>query len=274
MTGPEVIRTTLWAEEAEPDNPFAAARCLCRGYDVYGEVLTRGSYVEYLFLLFTGERPAPAQARATEILCIALANPGPREPSVHAAMCAGVGGSPAAAALMAAAGVGAGNLGGGREVWHAMGAWARNETDLAAWQAFLPTPPEQDRADIWPPMEHAPGFDPHGASCATPVRQTLTALATALPGGRLEWLQAQRAPLEAAAGAPLAMSGVAAAALADLGLTPEQGEMFHLLARLPGAAAHALEQWKYGWRRFPYFHDGLVLENDPGPVTAPAGKTP
>lgn len=274
MTGPEVIRTTLWAEEAEADNPFAAARCLCRGYDVYGEVLTRGTYIEYLFLLFTGERPTPAQARATEILCIALANPGPREASVHAAMCAGVGGSPAAAALMAAAGVGAGNLGGGREVWHAMGAWARNGTDLAAWQAFLPTPPEQDRADIWPPMEHAPGFDPHGASCATPVRQTLTALATALPGGKVEWLQAQRAPLEAVADAPLAMSGVAAAALADLGLTPEQGEMFYLLARLPGAAVHALEQWHYGWRRFPYFHDGLVLENDPGPVASPPPDGP
>lgn len=269
MTGPEVIRTTLWAEEAEPDNPFAAARCLCRGYDVYGEVLTRGTYVEYLFLLFTGERPTPAQARATEILCIALANPGPREASVHAAMCAGVGGSPAAAALMAAAGVGAGNLGGGREVWHAMGAWAECGHDLPRWQAYLANPPAQKTAEIWPAMEHAPGFDPHGASCATPIRQTLDALAGALPGGHLEWLRTQRTALETAADAPLAMSGVAAAALADLGFSPEQGEMFYILARLPGAAVHALEQWKYGWRRFPYFHDGLVLTNDPGPPSGP-----
>lgn len=268
MSKPEVIHTTLWTEEPEPDNPFAARVARCRGYDVYGEVLTRGTYVEYLFLLFTGERPNPAQARATEILCIALANPGPREASVHAAMCAGVGGSPAAAALMAAAGVGAGNLGGGREVWHAMRAWNECGHDLAAWQVGLATPPAPERADIWPPMEHAPGFDPHGASCATPVRQTLAALADALPGGHVEWLAARRGPLEVAAGAPLAMSGVAAAALADLGLSAEQGEMFHLLARLPGAAVHALEQRHYGWRRFPYFHDALVLENDPGPVAS------
>ena len=53
------------------------------------------------------ERPLPHVARALEILTIALGNPGPRDPSVHAAMSAGVGGSPAAAALMAALAAGA-----------------------------------------------------------------------------------------------------------------------------------------------------------------------
>jgi citrate synthase len=57
------------------------------------------------------------------------------------------------------------------------------------------------------------------------------------------------------------MSGVAAAAFSDLGFTPVQGEMLHLLMRLPGAAAHALEQWQYGHRKFPFFT--VELENDP-----------
>jgi len=35
----EGIRTAIWDEEAEPDNPFVAVRSYCRGYDVFGELL-------------------------------------------------------------------------------------------------------------------------------------------------------------------------------------------------------------------------------------------
>ena len=78
---------------------------------------------------------------------------------------------------------------------------------------------------------------------------------------RLPWLEANRLSLEAAAGLPLAMSGVISAAFADLGFTPEQGEMLHLLLRLPGAAAHALEQSHRNYKEFPFFQ--VELENDP-----------
>ena len=73
----EVIHTRIWDETAEPDNPFAAATCHCRGYDVYGDLLHKASFVEYLYLLLAGERPAPAQAQLLERLAIALANPDP-----------------------------------------------------------------------------------------------------------------------------------------------------------------------------------------------------
>ncbi len=258
MSAPrEVIHTRIWAETAEPDNPFAATTCHCRGYDVYGDLLPKASFVEYLYLLFAGERPSPPQAQLLERLAIALANPGPREASVHAAMCAGVGGSPAAAMLMAALGVGAGNLGGGHEVRVALEAWETFGCDVAAWQAYLQDPPKPERADIWTPMEHAPGFDPHGERCATPVRQTLAVLSAIGAGPHLPWLAGHRATLEAAASAPLAMSGVAAAALRDLGLGSEHGEMLYLLLRLPGAAVHALEQKRYGFKRFPFFHGAV-----------------
>lgn len=253
----EVIRSHIWKEQPETDNPFAAATCYCRGYDVYGQLLNKASFVEYLYLLFAGERPTPVQVQLLERLAIALANPGPREASIHAAMCAGVGGSPAAAALMAALGVGAGNLGGGHEIRVAMEAWERLGCDLAAWQTFLITPAQAERADIWTPMEHAPGFDPHGMRCARPVIQTLEALCATGAGPHLPWLATQRETLEAAAGAPLALSGVAAAACRDLDLGAEQGEMLYLLLRLPGAAVHALEQKEYGFRRFPFFHGAV-----------------
>lgn len=246
------IRSRIWLEEPEADNPFAARAAYCRGYDVYGEMLGQARWVDMLVLLFREQAPTKAEGDLLETLAVALANPGPRDPAVHAAMCGGVGGSTAASCLMAALAVGAGQLSGGREVLLAMETWNACGTDLDAWRGHLAaTPP--DRASIWPAPQHPPGFDPNGVSTSTPIKQALACLAGLSPGPRLPWLEKQRAELEAAAGLPLALSGIAAAAFADLGFTPEQGEMLHLLLRLPGAAAHALEQRGYGHKKFPFF---------------------
>ncbi|MGK2914550.1 MAG: hypothetical protein ACSLE5_08885, partial [Porticoccaceae bacterium] len=178
---------------------------------------------------------------------------------------AGVGGSTRASALIAAIAVGAGNLGGAREVFTALNYWQQCGTDLDAWTTLIKNPAVEERADVWPQLEHAPGFDPNGASCATPVRQLLAYLASHSPGPALPWLMANRVALETAAAAPLALSGVAAAAFHDLGFSPESAEALYLLLRLPGAAAHAVEQEQMGWGRFPFFIDGVTLTNDPGP---------
>lgn len=260
---PDVIHTRIWSEQPEPDNPFAAAICRCSGYDVYGDLLGQASWIEYLYLLFKLERPSLQHVALLEGLAVALANPGPRDPSVHAAMSGGAGGSTHAACLVAALAVGAGQLGGAHEVALAMACWLDCGLDLAAWQARLAKPFEEERSDIWPALEHPPGFDPHGAQCALPVRQTLAYLAQQSPGPALAWLARHRAALESSAGCPLAMTGVAAAALADLEFNPDQGEMLHLLLRLPGAAVHALEQQRQGWRRFPFFAQGVKLADDP-----------
>lgn len=254
------IRSQIWCEDAEPDNPFAAKAAYCHGYDVYGEMLGNARWVEMLYLLFRGEVPTPAQANLLETLAVALANPGPRDPSVHAAMCGGVCGSPAASSLMAALAVGAGQLSGAREVFVAMQGWHACGTDIAAWRDWLASPSD-DAGSIWPKSGHAPGFEPHGTSTSTPVRQTLATLAGYKTGTFLCWLDANRAALEESTGLPLAMSGVAAAALGDLGFTPEQGEMVHLLLRLPGAAAHALEQTPLGYKKFPFGTVQLLDEN-------------
>jgi citrate synthase len=248
---PDAIRSNIWREEAEPDNPFATRTAYCRGYDVYGEMLGQARWVEMLHLLFHEELPTPAQADLLEALAVALANPGPRDASVHAAMCGGAGGSTAASSLMAALAVGAGQLSGGREVYLALQGWTECGTDLAAWRHRLDGL-ESDPGSIWPKPEHPPGFDPHGVSTATSVKQALARLAGCDAGPHLGWLMQNLAELEAAAGRPLALSGVAAAAFADLGCTPEQGEMLHLLLRLPGAAAHALEQRPLGYKQFPF----------------------
>lgn len=261
-----IIHTRIWEEVPEPDNPFAAAACFCSGYDVFGDLLPNASWIEYLFLLFRQQRPIPWQTKLLERLAVVVSNPGPRDHSVRAAMSAGAGGSAHAACLMAALAVGAGQLGGAREVAHAMDGWRDCGQDLDAWQRHLKHPPADARADTWPAMEHPAGFDPHGASCPTPIRQTLDCLAGHHPAGIVHWLRRHRVELEAAAGCPLAMTGVAAAVLVELGFTSTQAEMLYLLLRLPGAAAHALEQMGYGWRRYPFFADGVELVDDPGPV--------
>lgn len=254
------VHTRIWLEEAEAGDAFATRTAYCHGYDVYGEMLGRARWVEMLFLLFRGEAPSTAQALVLEDLTLALANPGPRDPSVHAAMCAGTGGSTAAASLMAALAVGAGQQGGAREVFHAMGLWQRCGTDLARWTEALAAG-ETRVAGIWPECGHAPGFDAQAQRIAPLAHRLLGHLESHPESRLLAWLAQHRAELEALAGLPLAQTGVAAAALADLGFTPEQGEMLYLLLRLPGAAAHALEQRALGPKQFPFFE--LELLDDP-----------
>ena len=260
----EVIHSMIWNEEPEPDNPFVAAKCFCAGYDVYEEILVRASWAEYLFLLFKLERPQKWQAELLERVAVAIANPGIRSHSVRAAMCAGVGGSTAASSLMAALAVGAGKLEGARDVFLMMYWWQLCGEDLAQWKSMLDSPPKLSRAEVWGELDHPPGFDPNGVSCGTPVIQTLNELAKHSQGERLRWLSEQRSDIEDLTQIPLAMSGVIATAFADLGMTPEQGEMLYLLLRLPGAAVHALEQKKYGWKKYPFFGSSLKIENDPG----------
>ncbi|WP_326860369.1 citryl-CoA lyase [Noviherbaspirillum sp.] len=228
---------------------------------MYGDVLGKASYLEYFYLLFKGERPDKEALALLNALAVALANPGPRDPSVHAAMAAGVGGSTAASALMAALAAGAGSFGGGREVFLALEAWRERGNDLQAWIAGLSNPAQPTRMQVWPHPEHPPGFEPYGHECARPVIQTLTTLSNISPDGHASWLLRERPALERSAGRPLAMTGAAAAAFMDLRFSAEEGEMLTLLLRLPGAAAHALEQGRQGFRNFPFF--SLDIENDP-----------
>jgi citrate synthase len=183
METPQYMQSRIWLEEPEPNNEFACRTAYCHGYDVYGDMLGSASWIDMLFLLFRGEAPSRPQAALLEVLAVGLANPGPRDASVHAAMCAGVGGSPAAATLTAALAVGAGGAGGAREVFRAAQAWATCNRDIGAWRRAL-SEPAHDAAEpieVWPAAEHPPGFDPLGVSTTTPVRQLLARLSALAP---------------------------------------------------------------------------------------------
>lgn len=153
-------------------------------------------------------------------------------------------------------------MGGGREIFLSVENWNLCNFDIELWKeqiANLDT--NQAEVDIWHPIEHVPGFDPHGASCSQPVRHGLQYFVQVFPGKSLEWLQNNREELEKEAGLPLSMAGVAAAVFYDLEFSSAQAEMMYLLLRLPGAAVHALEQESLGWNQYPFFKDGLKLKD-------------
>ncbi len=267
MASDYLYYSNIWQEEPEESNPFAAKACYCSGYDVYGQVVPQASWFEYLLLMLKGERPSEAEAKLIEKLAMVLANPGPREASVRAAMNAGIVGTNHSSALMAALAVGSGQYGGAQEVSICMRLWQECGHNLELWKTRLFRPEEDERADIWLPMEHAPGFDPNGDDTPTPILQALDYLTSLAPSnGALAWLKQQRSTLEEEVGYPLAISGVAAAALVDLGLNQDQGSMLYLMLRLPGAAIHSLEQKKRGWKQFPFYGSAIELADDTNPV--------
>ncbi|MEM7402009.1 MAG: citryl-CoA lyase, partial [Pseudomonadota bacterium] len=220
----EVIHTKIWREEPEPDNPFAAKKCFCAGYDVYGDLLSKASWAEYLYLLFKLEKPTKEQAKLLETIAVAIANPGIRDHSVRAAMNAGVGGSTSASALMAALAVGAGQYGGAREVFLVMQLWEKCGQDIKKWKQNLLHPNEDERVDVWLPMEHPSGFDPHGVSCPTPVSQTLRVLSGLTEeNSNLEWLNKNQKELEDTIKLPIAFTLVIATELTDLEFSCQHG---------------------------------------------------
>lgn len=251
------LQTRIWLEQPQADNPFAASACYCSGYDVYGELLGSVTWIEYLYLLFKLELPSKEDAELLNRVAVAIANPGIRDHSVRAAMNAGAGGSTRVAALIAAIAVGAGNLNGGRDVLQMVRLWQTLDTDINSWLAYLGADQTPDDRDSWPPMEHLAGFDPNGVSRPKPVVQTLNQLASLKPEGKLAWLESHAGILEKALGYPLAMSGVIATAFVDLGFNEAQAEILYLMLRLPGAAAHSLEQESNGWRKYPFFGNAL-----------------
>lgn len=269
MSKRQVYHSNFWEEVAEDDNPFATKEAYCHGYNVYEDVLQKATWFEYLYLMFKGRKPTQAQAKLLERLAIALANPGPREASVRAAMNGGVGGSTHAASLMAALAVGAGQYGGAQEVSVCVSLWKLNGFDFEKWKHALLNPNEFYQEDIWLPFEHAPGFDPNGIAFSSVNADILKVLCDLSESGALAWLSQNRERLETEIGYPLALSGIAAAALYDLGFDEKIAAYLYLILRLPGSAAHAIEQEGMGWKKFPFFADNIVLKNDPGFMGVP-----
>lgn len=229
----EKTSTDICYEIPAADNPYIARSVLCHGYDLF-ELMAKRSYVDVLYLLFRGELPTAEQAQLIQQLMIGLINPGPRHAATRAAMSAGIGKTDPLHILPIASAVYAGEYSGAKEVEKAMHFFAQhNGRDCAeVINEFIAS--EKNSLEI-------PGFGVrHGGIelMAVQLAERLAALsethqvlrwgqslADALVENRIGWL----------------MTGVAAAALTDLGFQPRAGACLFQLFGAPGLIAHGLE---------------------------------
>lgn len=256
-----LIYSAFWQEKAHKENPFSAEECFCYGYNVYEDLLPNANWMEYILLLFKkGDKASKRQLALFDKLAIFLANPGPRDPSVQAAMCSAVSKTTASAVLTSSLVVGGGMLGGGLEVSFAMEQFKLWKKDGIPSRIEIPS----NTVDSWLPFEHVPGFDPSGDCLPQPVENCLHLMDGIYEGGTISWLRSSLIELQEKINYPLAKSGLAAAVFLDLGIESFIAEQCYMMLRLPGVIAHAQEQQRLGYRKFPFYQESLQLQNDPG----------
>lgn len=261
----ETIKTEIWLEEAAASHEFVTEKQFLRGYDVQQDLLPNISWHAYLYLLFFNELPEKNQLRLFEVLSIALANPGPRDPSVLAAMTAGAAGATQAASLISALAAGAGVAGGAREIFYLYKVWQDCGLDADKWGEYLPQFEWPHPGETFAKVENLLGFLPYEGVHAHWVHLALNQLVQ-LPGAEkyahLQWLFENYHHLEKVLDSTLAITLVASAAFLDLQFNAEQAELLFLLLRLPGAAAHAYEQRILGITEFPFWFNGINYQSE------------
>jgi citrate synthase len=260
----ETIKTQIWLEEASDSHAFITEKQFLRGYDVQQDLLPNLSWHAYLYLLFFAELPEKNQLKLFETLSIALANPGPRDQSVLAAMTAGAAGATQAASLISALAAGAGVAGGAREIFYLYQVWQDCGGDAQKWCEHLPQFEWPHPGETFAKVDHLLGFLPYEGVHAHWVHAALQKLVQ-LPGAEnflhLQWLHQHHAFLEKKLDSTLAITLVATAAFLDLQFNAEQAELLFLLLRLPGTAAHAYEQRILGITEFPFWPQGINYQS-------------
>lgn len=232
--------TKIWQEQASLDNPYVAEQCRCHGYDLI-ELMTKRSFVDVLFLLFQGELPNREQAQLLEQLLIAFINPGPRHPATRAAMNAGIGKTDPVHILPISLMILGGNHLGAGELEPAI-RWlrknSRQEPINAAQQLVDDLGTNSEEGDV----HIAPGFGTRFGGIDYLTHKLAKRLCS-LPGAGniLHWADQFVSALH-----PYRMgwlsTGLAAAAMADLGFQPRIGAGLFQLFCAPGLFAHGIEQ--------------------------------
>ena len=217
-------------------------KLLLRGYridDLMGEI----TFAQTIFLTVTGELPTEKQARMIDAILVSSIDHGVTPPSCQAARTATLTGSPLNAAL--AAGILAISRHHGGAIENCMQVlsqavqYKRESGNTAEKQARLTV--EEFREA----KRRIPGFG-HRFHTRDPRAIKLFKLAHKLEiaAEQIEMAQAFEAAIENVLGRklPINVDGAIAAALGDLGVSPDLGNAFFMMARLPGLVAHIREE--------------------------------
>lgn len=220
-------------------------RILVRGYRL-DEMMGRLNFGEAVYLLLTGELPSPSIGRLVDAMLVSFIDHGATPPSTLAARNAATTGASLRGAV--AAGVlGFGRYHGGdvqacRQVLDDGLVLARTGLSLADAAAQLVE--RLVAADELPP----PGFG-HRYHTTDPRATRLLQIAHELEHDH-EYSQLIRAiehalsrhPGLAGRSLPVNVDGAIAAVAGDIGLPPEFADALLIISRVPGLAAHALEE--------------------------------
>ena len=252
--------TQIWYEEPSPENPYVAQSALCHGYDLF-ELMEKRSFVDVFFLLFRGELPSPSDSALLQTLMIALINPGPRHAATRAAMNVGVGKTDPMHILPVAAAVLGGNYAGGGEVERAMIFIEQHkDKDPRECAAQIVTDFAEKNADAINVVSET-GFGVRDGSIdimAEQIAHRLLKLEGA--GTALKWAGEVASHLKTHKLSFLT-TGVAAAALIDLGFQARAGGCLFQLLGAPGLVAHGLEMASKPILAMPFVSDeNYVIE--------------
>jgi citrate synthase len=234
----ERTATRIWYEKPTDYNPYLAEEWRCHGYDIF-ELLEKCSFIDVLYLLFRGQLPRPEHKALLEAIMIAFVNPGPRHPATRAAMTVAVSKTDVAHILPISLSILGGKYLGAGEIEETM--------------RFLRKSSQQDAADVatkmisemQPPKKGdcqvAPGFGSYFSGIDVMPKRIADKLSGLSDGNKvLSWGQEFAKTLEPH-GQGWLYTGVAAAAICDLGFQPRAGTGLLQLICSPGLLAHGIE---------------------------------
>jgi citrate synthase len=249
----ERLRTRIWQELPDQDNPWLATGAQCHGFS-HSAMIEHLDYPQTLFLLLRGELPSARQAELLRRFLVAFCNPGPRHGATRATMSAAASGTQTRhLGAIGLALLGGDHLGSGEvESAAAFLARHRDTVDAEALARSLSTEMAGDQAGD---RRIAPGFGTlYGA--IDPYARDLAALLHSGADDRptLGWGERFAASLHPT-GCGWLMPGVAAAVCVDLGFAPRTAGALFQIAALPGLLAHGLEMSRQGLQAIPFVSD-------------------
>lgn len=214
-----------------------------RGYPV-DKLMGNISFAQAIFLVLTGEMPSPDVGRLIDSIFVSSVDHGASPPSVLAARTAASTGSELNAAI--ASGVLAISRYHGGAIEEGMRLFLGIAKRMEKHQQSEQEAVRVVLAEMREKGKRASGFG-HRIHTQDPRTQKLFALAGELgiAGKHVRIARAVENELENSLGKPLPINvdGAIAAVLCELGISPEIGNAFFIIARVPGLVAHIHEEW-------------------------------
>jgi len=217
-------------------------KVLLRGYRI-DELMGNISFSEAVFLAFTKRLPSKTEGQMIEAILVSSVDHGATPPSCQAARTVAMTGSPMNAAV--AAGVLAISAHHGGAIENCMRMLIQVVDEWQPSGAAIETFAKGVVGEFRESNKRLPGFG-HRFHTQDPRAVKLFDIAANLnvAGSHIQMASALEKAIEPILGRrlPINVDGAIAAALCDLGLPPELGNAFFMIARVPGLVAHVWEE--------------------------------